>query len=75
MSKDISWDPWYGHGEIVCTCDFCGEFEVIDFGDGPDFKMAQEDLKSLGWVSRKIDNTWYDFCSEQCYYEWIKENK
>jgi len=76
MSKEVEWSRIHGEGEIVCTCDQCYDEERIEFEDGhPDFKAAQAELKGIGWVSRKIDNEWYDFCSEQCYYDYIKENK
>lgn len=75
MSKEIEWGIRYGEGEIISICDYCSESEIINFDDGPDFKLAQETLRNYGWVSRKIDEEWYDFCKEQCYYEWIKENK
>lgn len=75
MSKEVEWGYIHGEGDIVCECDQCGEGERIPFDYGPDFRAAQEELKIYGWVSRKIDNEWYDFCSEQCYYDWIKENK
>jgi hypothetical protein len=75
MSKGVEWGERHGEGSIVCECDQCGEQELIDFDDGPDFRAAQEELKEMGWISRKIDGEWYDFCSEACYYDWIKENK
>lgn len=25
MSKDVEWGAMYGEGDIVCTCDNCGE--------------------------------------------------
>ncbi len=75
MSKEIEWGVRHGEGEIICECDHCGECETIYFDNGPDFKSAQEELKTYGWFSRRIDGQWYDFCKEQCYYNWIKENK
>lgn len=75
MSKHVEWGHIRGFGEIICECDHCGETELIEFEDGPDFKEAQNELKNLGWIARRIDNEWYDFCQDQCFYDWIKENK
>ena len=75
MSKHVEWGLVRGFGEIICECDHCGETELIEFEDGPDFKEAQNELKNLGWIARRIDNEWYDFCQDQCFYDWIKENK
>ena len=38
---------------------------VYDFGGG--FRLTNK--------AKKIDGDWYDFCCEQCYYEWIKKHK
>lgn len=75
MSKHVEWSYRRKEGEIICECDYCNEGEIIYFDDGPDFKLAQEILRSYGWISKKVDEKWYDFCQEQCYYDWIKENK
>lgn len=75
MSKQIEWGYRHREGEIICECDYCGEADAIYFNNGPNFKIAQIELNNNGWVSRKIDGEWYDFCQEQCYYDWIKENK
>lgn len=44
MSKDVEWGYAHGEGEIVCTCDYCGYEERLDFCEGPDFREAQEEL-------------------------------
>jgi len=75
VSKQIEWGLRHGEGEIVCECDYCSETECIEFDDGPNFTIAQKELKDMGWVSRKIDGEWYDFCNDKCFYGWIKENK
>lgn len=74
MSKEVEWSSIHCKGEIVCTCDQCYGEERIGFEGGyPDFKASQAELKAYGWVSRNIDNEWYDFCSEECYYDYIND--
>lgn len=76
MSKEIDWGMIHGEGDIVCECDQCGEEERIPFEDGCiDYREAQTELKALGWVSRKIDDEWHDFCSNKCHYDYVNENK
>lgn len=76
MSKEIDWGMIHGEGDIVCECDQCGEKERIPFEDGIiDYKEAQAELSSYGWVARKVDGEWHDFCTRECYYNFIKENK
>ena len=74
MSKEIEWGIIHGEGEIVCECDNCGEQELFPFEDGLfDFKEVQEELRdSYGWISRKINGEWKDFCSKNCFKEYIK---
>ncbi len=74
MSKDVEWGFIHGEGEIVCTCDHCGEEERAEFLEGPDFREAQEELKEMGWVSSRINGDWYDFCSMECRNAYIKKN-
>ena len=67
MSKSISWGITHGSGTIVCECEQCGNEVTHDFEDGPDFTECQETIKSFGWISRKINGEWYDFCCYACY--------
>lgn len=74
--KQIEWSLIHGEGTIECYCDQCDHNYSFEFEDGDiDYKACQEELKSYGWISRKIDGQWYDFCCEDCYYKYIKENK
>ena len=51
------------------TCEHCGE--SIGGGDY-DFYESLDLKKSQGWISRKVDDEWCDFCSEDCYKEYTK---
>lgn len=73
MSKDIEWGFIHGEGDIICECDQCGANEVYEFENGPDFSGCQEYLKENGWVSRKIDGEWHDFCCQECLQKFLKE--
>lgn len=73
MSKEIEWSELYGVGTIVCTCDNCSAEEKFDFEDNnPNFKAAQNLLRSIGWVSCKVNGEWRDFCCERCRNSYIK---
>lgn len=74
--KEVMWGFTFGEGTIECECDNCGQSFVYEFYDNfVDFQGCQEEMKSEGWKAKKIDGDWYDFCCEQCYYEWIKKHK
>lgn len=73
MSKEIEWSELYGVGTIVCTCDNCSAEENFDFEDNnPNFKAAQNLLRSIGCVSCKVNGEWRDFCCERCRNSYIK---
>ena len=75
--KDIIWGIIHGEGTILCECDECGNSYEYEFEDGYlDFKDCQETIKGLGWLSRRVNNTWYDFCCVECHKKFIaKKNK
>ena len=54
------------------TCEHCGQTVGGDFGGAEDFYESLALKKSEGWISRKIDGEWFDFCSEECYKDYIK---
>ncbi len=74
MSKEIEWGEMHGCGDILCTCDGCGDEEAIPFEDGPDFRSAQNELKAMGWRSTQIQGDWHDFCCEDCRNDYIRNN-
>lgn len=75
MSKEVEWSEIHGEGEIVCECDKCGNTYNYEFDCGPDFRACQEEIKSQGWLSRKINNEWHDFCCEECYKKFVEVNR
>lgn len=74
MSKEVDWSFIHGAGDIVCTCDQCGEEERIEFDNGPDFREAQREIEGMGWTSSRINGEWFDFCSMDCRNAYVKEN-
>lgn len=73
MSKEVQWGLIHGEGDIVCECDACCETYAYPFEDGDiDYKACQAELKEQGWISRKIDGEWYDFCCEECYKSFLR---
>lgn len=75
MSKNVEWGEVHGEGVIVSGCDECGKTDEYDFYDaddmGENFKSCQSDIQKKGWISRKIDDEWYDFCCEACYQKFL----
>ena len=75
MSKEVEWGEIHGDGEIVCTCDECGEDARIEFYDcNVDYREAQREIEKQGWMSSRINGDWYDFCSMECRNAYIKKN-
>lgn len=73
--KEIDWSFVHGEGTIVCSCDNCGHEYNYDFDNGyPDFTDCQREIKSMGWLSRKIDDEWHDFCCQECYKKFTQNN-
>ena len=75
MSKYTNWGVIHGEGEIVCECDNCDYEERIEFGGCPDYKETQQELRSMGWVSKKIDGKWNDFCCQECADEYYQKSR
>ena len=76
MSKEVYWGLIHGEGDIHCECDQCGEEHDYSFEDGDvDFRDCQEELKMMGWISRKIDGEWCDFCCKECLDKFIRSRQ
>lgn len=52
-----------------CECDKCGYSEIIDSND---YSEINRELKSNGWIIKKIDERWLEFCSEECFEKYKK---
>lgn len=54
MSKDVEWGAMYGEGDIVCTCDNCGEEFRYPFEDvHPAGRFYTVEFESLGGQFRE----------------------
>ena len=72
MSKTVDWLS----GTITCECANCGSIAEIEFdGEEPNFKVCQQELKKLGWVSAQIDGEWEDFCCKECKQKFLEKEK
>lgn len=69
MSKTIN----RRYHSIYCECDQCGE--GLEVEGTTIYSEATAAMKENEWVTRKIDDKWFDFCCEQHFYDYIKENK
>lgn len=54
----------YDFDQCYVTCDGCGKTKTID---GTDYSDVNAELRDRGWIVRKIDNEWMDFCCMDCY--------
>lgn len=64
-----------GTVEVYCDNSHCSRKYTYDFFGGLDFRDCQEEIKTVGWISRKVDDEWYDFCCKECYYVFLKERE
>lgn len=64
MSKDS--DYTFGNMTVCCDAPNCTEEEIIEGFDNypPSYSDANQELREMGWVSRKVNGEWLDFCSE-----------
>lgn len=71
----MEWGIAHGEGDIVCTCDSCGEEYRYPFEDQfVDYRGAQRAIRDEGWTSCIINDEWHDFCCEACRNDYIKKN-
>ena len=50
-------------------CDYCSH----TVGGGIyDFEESLELRKNEGWINKKIDGEWFNFCSEDCYNQFVR---
>lgn len=52
-----------------CECDECGYNQIID---STDYSDINKELRDDNWIIKKIDDVWHEFCSQDCYEEFMK---
>ena len=73
--KELTWNPEFGTGgTIEVECDLCGKSLEFKFKQKPSYKNVQEKLKTKGWLARKIDDKWHDFCCQDCFDQYEDEH-
>nr|DAK84780.1 MAG TPA: CpXC protein [Caudoviricetes sp.] len=65
MSKRIDYD----FETCDCECDNCGETTIVD---STDFKYVNDELKEKGWKVAYINDSFNDFCCEECYKKFVR---
>ena len=60
----------YGFKETEVECDKCGASETID---STDYAEINQELRDNGWVIKNIKGEWCEFCSQECYENYIKK--
>ncbi len=59
----------YRFEECDTKCDNCETTATVY---GTNYTDINAELKESGWVIRKVDGDWCDFCSNECYQEYKK---
>ena len=54
----------------VCCCDYCNYDEMIE---STNYATINKEIKSYGWVIKKIDDEWKEFCCDECHDNYMKE--
>lgn len=68
MSKNVDWNEGYGTGgKVIVECDQCHKTITKSFKDSHPYKAGQKAMSEKGWIARKIDEVWYDFCCDECF--------
>lgn len=68
MSKNVD----YTFENCECICDECGYNTMVD---STDYSDINKELREDNWIIKKIDDCWYEFCSQKCYETFREENK
>lgn len=64
--KDVD----YRFEQCEVYCDHCDESIMID---NTDYTYINQELKENGWLVRRINGRWYEFCSKECYRNFLKK--
>lgn len=64
MSKES--DYTFGDMEVDCDHPGCQAHEQLEGLDNypPSYSQANQELREMGWASRKVNGEWLDFCDE-----------
>lgn len=55
-----------------CTCDNCRDEIVINSAN---YYHVNDELRDMGWKTRKINGQFVDFCSDECLIEYTNKKK
>ena len=66
--KEVNYDLV---GTIV-SCD-CKKCKNISFYPFTNFNKVNGRAKNNGWITRKVNGKWVDFCCEQCYDDYTRK--
>lgn len=65
----LNYNEDFGYTTVECDC--CGEELNID---GVQWDTIKDEKEFNGWLSRKVDGEWYDFCCYECYKAFLADN-
>jgi hypothetical protein len=67
MAKNVNYG--FENCDVDCDNKKCKSYELID---SCDYSDVNKEIKDMGWIIKKIDGNWYDFCCEECYKNFSK---
>jgi ribosomal protein L31 len=60
----------YKFENCTCVCDECDYETTID---STNYSDINEELRDNGWITRKINGEWHEFCSEECFKKYLNK--
>jgi len=66
--KEIKHDQAPGRCSCWVQCDQCDHAEYIPSSD---FSAINKELRDCGWIVKKINGQWKEFCSNECFVRYL----
>ena len=61
-------DKDYTFEQCDVICDECDDELRVD---SLDYDVINDEMDSYGWIRRRVNGQWYDFCSRECYIKFL----
>ena len=72
----MNFDGWW-QGTIDISCDFCHKrhlvFNFYTESEAKDYEREKRAKKRENWITLKSNGHLFEFCSEKCRNNWIKQ--
>lgn len=63
----MSYDKDFGFTCSNCDENIGGEMDMMDFDESLEYKEEE------GWINRKIEGIWHNFCCNECYEKFVQD--